>query len=95
MLTDPKVVDFMKSVGIPSLILAALMAGIWQAASWTGQEVLKPLVSQQIEFMEHVADASKRNSDTLAKIGNAVEELKSTGNRQERILERITEDESK
>lgn len=89
-LVDPKVMDFVKSIGIPCAILAALMAGIWKSASWTGQEVLKPLVAQQVEFMKDVAEASKRNSETLSQIGRAVDELKATGNRQEKILERIT-----
>jgi hypothetical protein len=91
-ITDQKTSDFVKNIGIPSVVLGALMFGIWQASTWTANEVLKPLVAQQIDFMRYVAEASKRNSETLEQIGTAVDQLRQTGLRQEKILERFTPD---
>ena len=59
-LLDPRVIDAVKNIGIPTVILGMLMLGIYRASTWSGENVLKPLVAQQIEFMKDVSLASKK-----------------------------------
>ena len=91
MLLDPKVVDAFKNIGIPTIILGFLMAGIYRASTWSGEHVLKPLVTQQILFMEEVAAAAKKNSETLEQMGVAIDKLQEAAEIQTKTLERVSE----
>lgn len=90
-LLDPKVIDAVKNIGIPTVILGMLMLGIYRASTWSGENVLKPLVAQQIEFMKDVSLASKKNSETLEQMGVAIDKLQEAAEIQTRTLERVSE----
>lgn len=90
-LLDPRVIDAIKNIGIPTVILGMLMIGIYRASTWSGENVLRPLVKQQIEFMQDVAAASKKNSETLEQMGNAIDRLQEAAEIQTKTLERVSE----
>lgn len=90
-LLDPRVIDAVKNIGIPTVILGMLMLGIYRASTWSGEHVLKPLVTQQILFMEEVAAASKKNSETLEQMGVAIDKLQEAAEIQTKTLERVSE----
>lgn len=76
-------VDAIKNLGVPTAILCVLTYGIWQAAGWTGENVLKPLVQHQTKMMESLSESSKQQADALGKIQQSI-------SNQEEILEKLS-----
>ena len=81
-------VDAIKNLGVPTAILCVLTYGIWQAAGWASENVLKPLVQHQTKMMESLEDSSRQQTVALEKIQESIAN-------QEELLEKVCKDESK
>lgn len=55
-------------VGVPLVILFAFALAVWKVAVWFGVNVVMPITTSHIKLIDETVDASKRNSDILAKI---------------------------
>jgi len=88
-LCDPKVINAVSKIGVPIVILAVVGLWLHSAATWSAAHIVTPLVNQQVEFMQEVAAASKKNSETLQQMGVAIEQLKDSANSQAKTLERV------
>lgn len=88
-LCDPKLINAVSRIGVPIIILAVVGFWLHHAAAWSAAHIVTPLVNQQVQFMEEVAAASKKNSETLQQMGVAIEQLKDSANSQAKTLERV------
>lgn len=81
-------IDAVKNLGVPTFILGVFTYGAWQAAGWTGENVLKPLVQHQVKMMEGLAENSEQQADALDKIQQSI-------TNQEKLLEKICDEPKK
>lgn len=91
-LTDPKVMDAAKNLGVPTVLLAVLTFGLWQAAAWTGTHVLTPLVDQQVQFMRELSKNNEDNVGILRDISETLQSIQKTEQQQEKLLEKMHND---
>lgn len=91
-LTDPKVMDAMKNLGVPTALLAVLTFGLWQSAAWTGTHVLTPLVDQQVHFMKELSKSNNDNIGILRDISDTLQEIQKTESQQEKLMEKMHND---
>lgn len=75
LLANERFLSFLEAVGTPVLVLFVLMICVWRAASWIGNQIVKPLASHQIAFLEAVSELAQRNSETLVALKQSVEKL--------------------
>lgn len=75
LLANERFLSFLEAVGTPVLVLFVLMICVWRAASWIANQIVKPLASHQIAFLEAVSELAQRNSETLVALKQSVEKL--------------------
>lgn len=81
-------VDAVKNLGVPTAILCVLTYGFWQVAGWTGENVVKPLVSHQMQMMHTLENNSRLHAEALQKIQVSI-------NSQEELLEKMCHEQEK
>lgn len=86
------IIDAIKSLGVPSAILVVITLAMWKAGSWTGDNILTPLVQRQIKFMDELGNAQQSQTRTLEAVADSLNEIQKTTQAQQRLLERITND---
>lgn len=55
-----RLVKALERLGIATVICGALMWGIWEVFCWTGANVAKPLVEEQVAMMKWVRESGGR-----------------------------------
>lgn len=50
--------------GVIFVILVGFAWGVWRAVQWVGENVAKPLVTNQIEFTRQVAESNRVNAES-------------------------------
>lgn len=75
LLANERFLSFLEAVGTPVLVLFVLMICVWRAASWIGNQIVKPLASHQIAFLEAVSELAQRNAETLVALKQSVDKL--------------------
>lgn len=88
-LLDPRVLEAMRNIGVPTALLGVITYALWCGGQWTGQHVLTPLVDQQLEFMEELSASSKEHVVTLRSVAATLEKIQQTETKQEQLLEKM------
>lgn len=57
--------DLIRSVGVPTAILGALMWAMYQVAIWLGDHVALPIINQNIQTMQTIDQSQKEITSTL------------------------------
>lgn len=88
-LLDPRVLEAMRNIGVPTALLGVITYALWCGGQWTGQHVLTPLVDKQVEFMDEISKSSKEHVGTLRSIADTLEKIQQTETKQEQLLEKM------
>ena len=74
-----RIIKAVERLGIASVICGALLWGCWQIISWTGPNVVKPLVDEQVEVMRWVRESGGKHdaiaAETSATLRDFTKEL--------------------
>lgn len=62
-----------KSLGLPTCFLIALLYMIWQAATWAGEQVVIPLFKKQMEFIDQASEMTREINSTTTLINKTLE----------------------
>jgi hypothetical protein len=93
---DPFWYRALKTFGLPTFLLLALLYFGYQGVLWLGHEVLLPLSTRHIQFLEDTTkiskenmEISKQNAISSQQLAGAMVDLKNTSNKQTEILQSI------
>lgn len=76
-------VDAVQKVGIPAGLLALMGWALYKSGMWAGDNVVKPLVSRGVTFLDKLETATERMADNLS-------DLTAQGVKNGQELERIS-----
>jgi hypothetical protein len=60
--------ELTKSFGVPVAFLVMIALGFWRAANWSAKNIIHPLASRHLEFLEHMTASSDVQSKALASL---------------------------
>lgn len=88
-LLDPRVLEAMRNIGVPTALLGVITYALWCGGEWTGKHVLTPLVDRQVEFMDELSKSSSDNNATLRSIAETLDKIQETETKQQELLEKM------
>lgn len=65
--------DGIKTLGVPTSFLIALVYMIWMAGSWAGNTVVVPIFNKQMDFIDKASAMTQEMSRTTALINKTLE----------------------
>jgi len=65
---EPFWLDLVKTVGVPSAFLLALLAAVWQGVKWSANHMALPALNKHLLFLDQVARAVERISHVQEEI---------------------------
>lgn len=70
-----RLVKALERLGIATVICGALLWGIWEVACWCGENVVKPIIDEQVAVMRWVRESGNRRDVNEAKTSQALTDL--------------------
>lgn len=67
--------QLLQQFGVAVACLAALGWGVWRALRWGAEQILSPLVSAHIDFIQQLQANVERNIESLDRNTGATEDL--------------------
>lgn len=63
-------------VGVPTALCAVLCIAIWFSVKWTAEEVVKPVISSHLKYLETEKDDRKEMKTALLKQTDILEDIR-------------------
>ena len=88
-MTPDQWVTFINSVGFPVAVTAALLYGLWRGGSFVGREILLPISTKLMSFIEHLQVCQTRQVEATEMMCGQVTQLATTQQEHGQILGEI------
>lgn len=82
-------VETLKTFGVPIAMLAVIVYGIWRVISWSGKNVVTPLVERQVALMDAIQKAQENQSTVLCDIKGVIVESRETNRQNQHMLQQL------
>lgn len=87
----PTVVELVKFVGVPTVILCLMIYGIYKAVRNLSIKIIEPVAKRHLEFVDEIAVLARQNAETDKRFADSLEVLADHGKDNQRTNERIAD----
>lgn len=68
----PWYMDAIRTLGLPTVFLCALLYGIWTAGSWAASTIIVPLFEKQMEFIDEASQMTREMTAVTSAINTTL-----------------------
>lgn len=81
-------IALVKSFGVQAALAIALIVSMWRAFGWLATNVITPLTTRQLKFLDDLDKAFEQQAAAINSVQRAVDSIRDTLKKQELLLQR-------